>query len=619
MKFIAQKLKPEEKSFGVGPDAHKKTKDFWIDPSNFESDPNSPTLRKKLPYKQQTRQLDDEVYVPGRGPVEWGELREFKDDVSPPWAQEQEVPIEELNTESSGYENPVETDDLDYRGPPIYKRDDAILGQLTPKLLLEFNAQKEVISSQPNPNWTTDSGYKNLSILANKATEEEIRHFGGWYYTAHDQAKRWAETYSYPLTTVAAVIAVLSPQEEWESNLANAEAALRLDYNEIRGMVSNREKVRRLLEENDLSVLNGPKVMDFYLSILDPKKYENRVVRDTHAINAWRGMRVGSVTDTGGIPNVTEWEQLKQDYARIAADMSKKVGFKVSPQGAQAIIWMLWRQFTTPDQNELYNSGGKGFASGRRPEQPWRSRSDKDYAEDQGDFTPTPTDKRRIYDGLVQREAKYRHTAQEINDQIEYDTVGILEKDYPIFIKSMRANKTNPGSLTFYSLDEYKQKGARLFKLKGIDAGFAIAADGDIISVHNSSNVKGLGKTLINLAIKEGGTKLDHFDLKPLNELYESAGFQEYERYPWNDEYKPENWDSQKFGEPSLILRRRSAQLKQPRKQLSAGSTAYLADGTKIKIVAIGNNIATVETVGDKYVWRANVPMQDLLSRPGAS
>lgn len=141
-------------------------------------------------------------------------------------------------------------------------------------------------------------------------------------------------------------------------------------------------------------------------------------------------------------------------------------------------------------------------------------------------------------------------------DKEKYDTIGDLDHDYPIFMSSLKKNTKNPGSLTFYSKKEYEDKGAELYKLSGIDAGFAIASDGDIISVHNSdTSVKGMGKILINLAKKQGGTKLDHFDLEPLNTIYSQAGFKEYDRYQWNDEYAPPGWDYEKYGRPDLVLR----------------------------------------------------------------
>lgn len=136
-----------------------------------------------------------------------------------------------------------------------------------------------------------------------------------------------------------------------------------------------------------------------------------------------------------------------------------------------------------------------------------------------------------------------------------YDTIGDLDHDYPIFINSMKKSR-HPEALTFYSKDEYAAKGARLFKLKGIDAGFAVDDDGDVISVHNNSNIRGLGGSLISLAKKEGGSKLDHFDIQKLNDVYSSEGFKEYERYKWSDEYDPPGWDYSKLGRPDVILRR---------------------------------------------------------------
>lgn len=142
----------------------------------------------------------------------------------------------------------------------------------------------------------------------------------------------------------------------------------------------------------------------------------------------------------------------------------------------------------------------------------------------------------------------------------EFDTTGDLKHDYPVFMSSMSKNKDNKQSLTFYSLSDYAHKGATLYKLKGIDAGFAIADDGDIISVHNSeakdSPYRGIGRHLVQLAKEMGGTKLDHFDFPKLNEIYASEGFKEYDRVPWDDNYAPEGWNYEKYGRPDLVFRK---------------------------------------------------------------
>ena len=136
-----------------------------------------------------------------------------------------------------------------------------------------------------------------------------------------------------------------------------------------------------------------------------------------------------------------------------------------------------------------------------------------------------------------------------------YDTIGDLDEDYELFVNSM-SQSNHPEMLQFYSKDEYRAKNAKLFKLKGLNAGFAVASDGDIISVHNNSSVRGLGKKLIELAIKEGGSKLDHFDMPALTNLYSSMGFKEYNRMEWDDQYAPNGWRYEKYGRPDVVERK---------------------------------------------------------------
>jgi hypothetical protein len=85
-------------------------------------------------------------------------------------------------------------------------------------------------------------------------------------------------------------------------------------------------------------------------------------------------------------------------------------------------------------------------------------------------------------------------------------------------------------------------EGFRLFKIRGIDAGFAIKPDGDIVSVHNNDRIaRGLRRDLIKHAIASGGTKLDHFD-GYLNRVF-AWDFPIVENVvQWNDEYAPKGW-----------------------------------------------------------------------------
>ena len=79
--------------------------------------------------------------------------------------------------------------------------------------------------------------------------------------------------------------------------------------------------------------------------------------------------------------------------------------------------------------------------------------------------------------------------------------------------------------------------------------------DMDIISVHNNTDIHGVGEALIDSAKRLGGTTLDHFD-GFLSNFYAKKGFKEDARGKWDDQYAPEDWDYEKYGRPDVVLRR---------------------------------------------------------------
>lgn len=121
------------------------------------------------------------------------------------------------------------------------------------------------------------------------------------------------------------------------------------------------------------------------------------------------------------------------------------------------------------------------------------------------------------------------HTQQEPNPNV-------VER----FAKSLYAGKRS-GFLSYYSSEELAKMD--LYLIEGENAGFAIKDGDDIVSVHNNSSLKGLGKVFIDKAISVGGSKLDHFD-GFLSGLYRRFGFTDvYEVYQWDEQYKPQGWD----------------------------------------------------------------------------
>lgn len=89
----------------------------------------------------------------------------------------------------------------------------------------------------------------------------------------------------------------------------------------------------------------------------------------------------------------------------------------------------------------------------------------------------------------------------------------------------------------------------RLFTTPNRDAGFALKGD-DIVSVfkHPAATHKNVTKSMLSLAVNQGGRRLDAFDTV-LPHLYAQSGFRAVSRLPFNDEYAPPGWNRDTFKE----------------------------------------------------------------------
>ena len=100
------------------------------------------------------------------------------------------------------------------------------------------------------------------------------------------------------------------------------------------------------------------------------------------------------------------------------------------------------------------------------------------------------------------------------------------------------------GFLTPYSVEDFMKM--KLFMVKstqGIEnAGFAIKDGDDIVSVHNNSDIRGIGDQMIEEAKAQGGSKLDHFD-GFLSGYYRKKGFNVVGVDQWSENYIPASWD----------------------------------------------------------------------------
>ena len=123
-------------------------------------------------------------------------------------------------------------------------------------------------------------------------------------------------------------------------------------------------------------------------------------------------------------------------------------------------------------------------------------------------------------------------------------------------LESARANDPDNGwAVTPKSAEELEQSGARLIMDERGSAGLAVTPDGDIEAVfanHAAGAPKGATKSLIPMAIANGGTKLDCYGID-LVKLYAQYGFTPVARVKFDPEYANPGWDSSK-GTPDIYF-----------------------------------------------------------------
>lgn len=207
------------------------------------------------------------------------------------------------------------------------------LDSVTDQLLKEPK-RKDKIDLSSIPDWEENGGYNNIMNLLKHATSEEIDFWGKWYHKAHDHVISLAEKYNQDPQIIAAVCAVLSPGNTWSGNIKATKDILE-GKDTTNAYPANIVKAKKILQNKDTSFVTGPKVTIFYQSLLDPTSIDKQLVLDGHAINLWRGKKVG----LKGLPQPSkeEREQMLKDYSRVAADTDLTV------QAVQAITWFLWK------------------------------------------------------------------------------------------------------------------------------------------------------------------------------------------------------------------------------------------------------------------------------------
>ncbi len=177
-------------------------------------------------------------------------------------------------------------------------------------------------------------GVHNIITVYNQATPEEKEYWGKWYHNAKSDVEDLAKTFNLPFPVAAAIVAVLSPGNKWNSNLVAAEKLLKGEE-KINAYPRQAERARNILKKGDTKLVSGPKVTVFFKSLMDPASVEKDMVLDGHAINIWRGAK----ENLKGLknPSTKERAQMIQDYNKAAELLGVPV------QAVQATTWYIWK------------------------------------------------------------------------------------------------------------------------------------------------------------------------------------------------------------------------------------------------------------------------------------
>lgn len=178
------------------------------------------------------------------------------------------------------------------------------------------------------------------------ADNEEMRQGLAWYETAHRQALTLSEITGKPVETCAGVIAVLSPRVEWNLNVRAAKAILMHGSRarHVPGYGANRRKAFAVLK-GDYEVIRGPKVGEFWKSILNPTHSEP--VIDSQMIAAYWNGKIDKEGITWVAGNKGKLEEIKQSVKEIASEHGLNVG------QVQAIIWLTFKRLKGPYAQQL--------------------------------------------------------------------------------------------------------------------------------------------------------------------------------------------------------------------------------------------------------------------------
>ena len=174
-----------------------------------------------------------------------------------------------------------------------------------------------------------------------------------WYNNAFQVCVTLGEKYDVHSDIVAGVIAALSPNNKWESNIIDAEIMLRawaaeIPYSSVKVSTyfNNKDKAATILDcqltrEQIVTVLRGNKTVAFFLCIASNGDSDTPCI-DGHAYNVWNG----TVSTLKEVPSLSDktYRHIQDAYRDAAKIISGVTDFYHSAAQVQALTWVAYRR-----------------------------------------------------------------------------------------------------------------------------------------------------------------------------------------------------------------------------------------------------------------------------------
>lgn len=164
-----------------------------------------------------------------------------------------------------------------------------------------------------------------------------------WYSDAHYFCIGLANSYGLKVSTVAGIVAALSPLKTWEQNKKMAISLIKSGTcGHIGSFIAKANKIFENdysnTDEKILEVLSGQKICAFYLNIMYPNSAQNITI-DRHALSISLGHWITEEEYRSMTPN--QYAFFSQCFVIAAAKRN------IHPLLMQSSTWVVWRKIKT--------------------------------------------------------------------------------------------------------------------------------------------------------------------------------------------------------------------------------------------------------------------------------